>query len=132
MIPLAPSQAAVNHQAHSATAAAGTECVSSSFATACFQKHGDKFTLYNGSYRDGDVAALNWSNYLRTRSGSWKYYRKGHLANPFPQRWRGPWIRNLYEDQSVNAYGGKGSGIRLSACATGKGCSRYIWIRNSE
>ncbi|SNS81035.1 hypothetical protein [Actinomadura mexicana] len=131
MIPLAPSQAAVHSQAHSAGAAAGTECVTQSFATACFQKHGDKFSLYNGSFRDGDVASLNWSNYLRTRSGSWKYYRKGRFANPFIQNWRGD-NRDLYEDQSVNAYGGKGSGIRLYACASGKGCSRYIWIRNSE
>lgn len=132
MIPLAPSQAAISGQAHTATAAAPTECVTYGFATACFRKHGDQFLLYNGGYTSDDLAMLKWSNYLRTRSGTWKYYRKGHHVNPYPRRWGGPWHHNIYEDQSVNAYGGKGSGIRLYACASSKGCSRYIWIRNSE
>ncbi|MGI5422073.1 hypothetical protein [Actinomadura luteofluorescens] len=132
MIPLASSQAAVNTQAHSARAAAGTECVTYSFATACFRKHGDGILLYNGGNTSDDVTIVKWSNYLRTRSGAWKYYRKGHHVNPYPHNWSGPWKHNFYEDQSVNAYGGKGSGIRLYACVGGKGCSRYIWIRNSQ
>ncbi|MEU8125477.1 hypothetical protein AB0C21_42770 [Spirillospora sp. NPDC049024] len=133
MTPLAlPSQAAVSSQAHSAAAArAGTECVTYSFAKACFQKYGDKIWLYNGGATSDDIAAVRWSNFLRTRSGSWKYYRQGHYLNSYPRKWLDD-NRDFYEDQTVNAYGGKGSGIRLYACASGKGCSRYIWIRNNQ
>lgn len=130
MTPPAPSQAAANSRAPRATAAAGTECVTYSFAKACFRKHGDRILLYNGGSTSDDVAVVKWRNYLRTRSGSWKYYRKGHGVNTYPRQTR-YWPHNFYEDQSVNAYGGRGSGIRLVACANGH-CSRYIWIRNSE
>lgn len=130
MIPLAPSQAAVNSQAHSVTAAASTECVKHSYATACFVKNGDKISLYDGGYTTDNPTSMKWSNYLRTRSGAWKYYRKGSHASFRPLSWT-TWNYNFYEDQSVNAYGGKGSGIRLYAC-TKEGCSKYIWVRNNQ
>ncbi|MBO2458096.1 hypothetical protein [Actinomadura violacea] len=73
---------------------------------------------------------MKWSNYLRTRSGAWKHYRSGHHVSYGPGSWT-TWNHNFYEDRSVNAYKGGGSGIRLYAC-TQKGCSAYIWIRNSQ
>ncbi|MBA9050576.1 MULTISPECIES: hypothetical protein [Streptomyces] len=94
-------------------------CVSTTGARACFQPYGDKLWV------KGRAASADWENYLRDRTGAWKWYRTGSCLNKLSGgRW-GYCQVNFYEDTSKNPYGGKGSGIRLQALG------RFVWISRS-
>ncbi|MFF9607875.1 hypothetical protein ACF1GY_37465 [Streptomyces sp. NPDC014684] len=104
--------------------------MSTTGATACFEKYGDKIWIKATASRS-DILAM-WENYLRDSSGSWGDfpYREGSCENHLGSgRW-GYCNKDFYEDSTdPNARGGQGSGIRLWACAAQ--CAGYVWIRNN-
>ncbi|OXM45470.1 hypothetical protein CFP75_30920 [Amycolatopsis alba DSM 44262] len=70
-----------------------------------------------------------WSNWLWDGS-SWRQYRQGECSISTQNTW-GHCNKDFYEDSTnPNAFGGKGSGIRLSLCKSGAGCSTETWTWN--
>jgi hypothetical protein len=95
------------------------------WAHACFQRHGDVIWIDNNS---GEHVKARWENWLRNADGTWVYYRGGNCIST-TWGW-GYCNENFYEDSSLNAVGGHGSGIRLYTCY-GVCDSNYQWVRNN-
>ncbi|MEU2427481.1 hypothetical protein ABZ619_41960 [Streptomyces sp. NPDC007851] len=105
------------------------DCISITGGEACFQKYGDvmwvKDTLSDGYPANGD-----YENYLWNGS-SWQLYRFGDCVNHLTAGHWGYCNKDFYEDSTYpNAYGSKGSGIRLFVCGNGSCPDDYKWIRN--
>src|SRR4051812_36210402 len=81
------------------------------WAHACFARVGDVIWVDNNS---GEHVKARWENWLRDSRGVWEAYRVGDCIS-LNWGW-GYCNENFYEDSSRNAYGGRGSGIRLYTC----------------
>lgn len=104
----------------------------SGWGDGCFQPHGDLIWVKDIS-NNNRSAYVYWQLYLRTSSGSWKLRRAGTCSSS--SQTVGYWAEcdyDFYEDTTLNAYGGKGSGVRVYVCQYGDGCSHdYVWVRNN-
>jgi hypothetical protein len=124
-----PTIAAETDYAVAATPSASVNdnCVSYTGVKACFEKYGDKIWVLDTA-PDGYRADGAWHNDLWNGS-SWVDYRLGTCRNTLGSgRW-GYCNKDFYEDDTLNAKGGRGSAIMLWACDEGP-CSADIWIRN--
>lgn len=100
-------------------------CISEAVGQTCFEKYGDKIWVASGN---GSLVMAYWSNWLWNGS-SWQLYREGFCQTKSVQF--GVCNKDFYEDSTYpNAYGSRGSGIRLSLCAGV--CTPEIWIRNDQ
>jgi hypothetical protein len=96
------------------------------WAHACFQRHGDTIWVDNNA---GEHVKAHWENWLRNADGTWVFYRDGDCIS---MNWGwGYCDENFYEDSSLNAVGGYGSGIRLYTCY-GECDRNYQWVRNNS
>jgi hypothetical protein len=115
------------------TAVAGTppafsanECTNNNVTKVCFEPHGDKVWVLDLA-SDGNAASGLWENYL-WNGGAWQLYRQGMCMNKLSYGHWGVCNKDFYEDSTnPNAYGSKGSGLRIYACAL---CDP-AWIRNN-
>jgi hypothetical protein len=110
-----------------------TDCTSisvSGWGIGCFHRNGDLIYVKDTS-GNGQAAYVYWENYLRTSSGTWKLRRYGTCTN-YSVGVVGSCDYNFYEDTTLNAFGGHGSGVRVWICQKGSGCtSNYVWVRNN-
>jgi hypothetical protein len=105
-----------------------SDCMTVTGGIACFQRYGDKvWVKHTGS----TAAAASYENYLWD-GGAWSLYRWGYCYNSLAAGKWGYCNKDFYEDQTnPNAYGSKGSGVRLYVCLSS--CSAgYVWVRNNE
>ena len=105
------------------------DCRVEGWGTACLHRYGDVIWIKD-SRGDGFSAEADWENYLWDGS-AWRLYRRGRCVNNLKA---GHWAycnKDFYEDQSINIYGTKGSGLRIDACEIA--CVEgYTWVRNNE
>ena len=105
-----------------------SDCITATGGIACFQRYGDKIWV---KHTGSNLAAATYENYLWD-GNSWELYRWGHCWNTLAVGEWGYCNKDFYEDQTnPNAYGDKGSGIRLYVCLS-TCSSSYVWIRNNE
>ncbi|MFC8534178.1 hypothetical protein ACFUJY_09495 [Streptomyces sp. NPDC057249] len=103
-------------------------------ATGCFKPYGDVIYTRDNSFDAYSVYA-KWQNQIRDSSGTWHAYRNGKCTN---DRGQGDWAKcdkNFYEASTTNAYGGKGSRIKLTVCVANLGddhCATTPWLSNDS
>jgi hypothetical protein len=106
------------------------DCESNTEVLVCFQKYGDKIWVLDLD-SDGHSAEGYWENYLWDGS-DWVFYRNGYCDDHLTTTQWGYCNKDIYEDSTnPNAYGGKGSGIRLYACGLDNCGTENVWIRNN-
>ncbi len=106
------------------------QCAEIDASVACFEPSGDKIWVYDAK-ADGAAAAGYWENYLKNSAGQWLYYRYGKCTNHLGAGSWGYCNYDFYEDTSLNADGGKGSGVRVYPCTeNGAIGDVYAWVRN--
>lgn len=97
----------------------------------CFKRSGDAVYVLD-TLDNGQQTYVYWENYLLASNDLWKKYRAGRCYAPLPYSMKGCKY-NFYEWSTKNPYGGKGSGLRIWVCETGRGCgSSYKWVRNNQ
>jgi hypothetical protein len=105
-----------------------SDCITVTGGIACFQRYGDKIWV---EHTGSKAAAASYENHLWD-GNSWELYRWGQCWNSLAVGKWGYCNKDFYEDQTKpNAYGSKGSGIRLYICLSTCG-SDNIWVRNDE
>jgi hypothetical protein len=106
-------------------------CTEYGWATACFEKYGDKLWIYNGDWEFPRYTKNQWENWLWD-GDEWIKYRWGECFDDGG----GSWFvcnKDFYENTSTNYYGGKGSNIFWRACdrgASGWSCGGWRSTRN--
>lgn len=102
-------------------------------ATGCFKPYGDVVFAQDISPDANDVYTL-WQNQLRDSTGTWALYRNGKCTYTGGSISKGACNKEMYEYSSTNAWGGKGSRVRVKACVIDFGddtCSSWSgWINN--
>jgi hypothetical protein len=96
----------------------------------CFHRYGDQIYVEDTA-NNGYTTYVYYQLYLYTSAKTWKLRRAGQCYAHGVDSW-GECDYDFYEDSTVNAYGGKGSGVRIYLCETNSGCSQYYkWVRNN-
>ncbi|MFI0106778.1 hypothetical protein ACH4NW_00240 [Streptomyces globisporus] len=102
-------------------------------ATGCFKPYGDVVFASDHS-PDGNSVYTLWQNQLRDGTGTWGLYRKGKCSYSGGSFSMGSCNKEMYEHSSRNAWGGKGSKVRVKACVAdfgGDTCGSWSsWIYN--
>ncbi|MFJ8085342.1 hypothetical protein ACIQ6Y_32700 [Streptomyces sp. NPDC096205] len=117
------------------TSDAGDGCITMGnlSATACFKPYGDVVFAVDMLPDAYSVYAL-WQNELRNSVGTWGLYRNGKCSWSGSAPSKGSCNKDMYEHSSSNAWGGKGSRVRVKACTNDLGddtCSGWSsWIYN--
>ncbi len=129
-----PASASIGDSAVAGTppAFSSGQCQETAASKACFEPYGDKIWVYDKE-ADNAAAAGYWENYLRDSSGSWDYseiYRAGQCTNHLGAHHWGYCNYDFYEDNSLNYYGGYGSGLRVYALTEYGPKGDYVWVRN--
>lgn len=117
------------------TSNAGDGCITMGnlSSTACFKPYGD-VVFAADMLPDGYSVYALWQNELRNSVGNWGLYRNGKCTYTGGSISKGSCNKDMYEDSSSNAWGGKGSRVRVKACTNDLGddtCSGWSgWIYN--
>ncbi|MET8732173.1 hypothetical protein ABZV81_34125 [Streptomyces parvus] len=103
-------------------------------AKGCFKPYGDVVFAADSS-KDGFAVYTDWQNELRDSKGKWGLYRNGRCTYSEGAYRHGACNKDMYENSSSNAWGGKGSRIRVKVCVADLGddtCSSWSsWIYNN-
>ncbi|MFI6396473.1 hypothetical protein [Nonomuraea sp. NPDC050540] len=121
----------VRHATGPDLASADIECHAGNGALACWKKEGDGLWITKTDSQ-GWAAARAWV-YAWDRT-KWRYIKLMECG--IGSAWRvGEWREcdtDIWEDNTRNTWGGRGSGLRLRAVGEWGQGGNYAWVRNDD